>query len=415
MSRRPSTPPSRDNPSYLTNLAGSSFLVAGAPSSDDHSRQQHGYDPSRAGHSTVAPSYYSGPVTHPSDIYGRPTAPSEVEFNFGDDVSTIAPDDSVSQMNRRMTGKRLGGPRPMESSLSPPIPVIAERDETLYHQYVLPAMLEDDRSTIAGAQGQAQERAPSREMQSSVRAVPTTTYSTRQYAQEDDDDFDRGHGVNSSSAAIPLVPSGEGMTGFRSESGMGKEGSTVTAYRTPVAGYAAVGGHDEEEEGGAPYAAYSRARDQNLEASMREGRNGLNASDGSATLASRWSNPFDYMKSFHSPSSSYADDRKDSYPPTSFGEIPNKSRSAPASINIVEAQDQDPSFMRKAPLWKRMIYDTTPLPLRIQEHKQGLGIMKRPWACWILSGVYCMVMVIEMVRMAQVRLSALFLFSGALD
>ena len=56
---------------------------------------------------------------HPSDLYSRPQPPSDVASNFEwseDAASTIAPDDSVSQLDRRFTGRRgLFGPRPMDA------------------------------------------------------------------------------------------------------------------------------------------------------------------------------------------------------------------------------------------------------------------------------------------------------------
>ncbi|ORY90853.1 hypothetical protein BCR35DRAFT_274877 [Leucosporidium creatinivorum] len=398
MSRRASPPPQDD--SYLSQL-GTSFLVAQAPSTDDHSQQQHGaaYEQqSRAGHSTVAPSYFSAPVVHPSDIYGRPAPPSEVNYNFADDVSTIAPDDSVSQLDRRLTGRRLGGPRPMESSMAstPAIPAIPEIHDPSLYQYVPPAMLEDDRSTIVARNAPIQQQAPNRAMES-TSAAPVQSYTPRAYAEEEEEeDFVRGHAANqSSSAALPLVPGAADMSGFRSD--VAREGgSGVSAYQPPVKGYAAVGREDDDDQ---PYAAYSRARDPDLEASIRNVRNGQDPSDGSATLASAWTNPLGYLKSRNS---SYGESNKDSYPPGAFSmDDVNKSRTGPPSINIVEQQAQDPALMRTAPWWKRMIYDSTPTEVRIAEHKRDIGIQKRPWASWILSVVFCIVMIIEMVRMAQ--------------
>lgn len=405
MSRRASPPP--QDTSYLSQL-GSSFLVAQAPSTDDHS-QQHGYEQqSRSGHSTAAPSYYSqsAPVVHPSDIYGRPAPPSEVNYNFADDVSTIAPDDSVSQLDRRLTGRRLGGPRPMDSSMvgAPAVPAIPEVHDPNLYQYVPPEMLEDDRSTIVARDAPGYQQPSTRAMES-TSAAPVQSYTARAYAEEEEEEeFVRGHAANqSSSAALPLVPGTADMAGFRSDVAREGAGSSgVSAYQPPVKGYAAVGREDEDDQ---PYAAYSRARDPDLEASIRNVRNGQDPSDGSATLASAWTNPLGYLKNRNS---SYGESQKDSYPPGAFSmDDVNKSRSGPPSINVVEQQAQDPDLMRTAPWWKRMIYDTTPTEVRIAEHKRDIGIQKRPWASWVLSVVFCIVMIVEMVRMAQVCLICL--------
>lgn len=390
MSRRASPPP--QDTSYLSQLGGNSFLVAEAPSTDDHSQQ--------------APSYYSGPVVHPSDIYGRPTPPSEVNYHFQDDVSTIAPDDSVSQLDRRLTGRRLGGPRPMEgsSSAAPAVPVIPEvHDPTLY-QYVPPAMLEDDRSTVI-----AGNQAPSRGLddssaarQAPVEKTPVQSYTPRAYAEEDEDEeFVRGHAAHQSSSAAPLVASAAGMSGFRTDVAHEGGGSSgVSAYQPPVKGYAAVGREDEDDR---PYSAYSRARDLDLEASIRNVRNGQDPSDGSATLASAWSNPLGYLTKGRN--SSYADSQKGAYPPGAFDMDEmnkNPSRASLPSINIVQRQDRDAGVGEKAPLWQRMFWDTTPNAVRIAEHKNDQGIQRYPIVCWVLSGVFCIVMIVEMVRMAQV-------------
>lgn len=360
-------------------------MVAGAPSTDDHHSQQHysGYEQSRAGYS--APSYT--PVVHPSDIYSRPSAPSEAVFNFSDDA-TIAPDDSVSQLDRRFTGRRMAGPRPME----PSIPSVPELPTPASYHHAPPATLEDDKSTIIA---NTQERAPSRGAES-TRAPTVQSYTPRTYAKEEEEFEEpvRGNGPGySTSAALPLVP---GSMNGRQE-GMREGGSGVSAYQAPIKGYAALGRDDEEEQA---YSAYSRGQDPKLEDSIRNVRNGQDSRD-TPTLASAWANPLGYLRKSRG-DSSYGDSQKDSYPPGAFGMEEINKPSGPPSINIVEAQDQDPALMRTAPYWQRMLWDRSPNQIRIAERKRGDGIQRRPWASWVLSVVFCIVMVIEMVRMAQV-------------
>lgn len=373
MSRRAASPPPQDE-GYLSQF-GNSFMVAGAPSTDDHHYQEQ---------SRSAPSF--APV-HPSDIYGRPSSPSEVAFNFSDDA-TIHPDDSVSQLDRRFTGRRtMAGPRPMESTV-PAIPSIPEAHNPKMYQYVPPAMLQDDQSTIV-----ARGAEPSRAVEA-PRAPPVQSYTPRAYVEEEeyDEQPTRGTGGQyTSSAAAPLVP---GSNTGRPEAAR-EGGSGVSAYQPPVKGYAAVGREDEEDQA---YSAYSRARDPDLEASIRNVRQV--PSDG-PTLASAWSNPLGYLKKARG-ESSYGDSQKDSYPPSAYGMDEVGKSSGPPSINIVEQQDQDPALMRSAPYWQRILWDRSPNAVRVAEHKRGEGIQKRPWASWGLSVIFCVVMIVELVRMAQV-------------
>ncbi|GAA5910983.1 hypothetical protein JCM8208_003948 [Rhodotorula glutinis] len=263
---------------------------------------------------TAAPSYHSSPDhLAPSHLYARPQSPSDVasdNFQWGDDAaSTIAPDDSVSQLDRRFTGRRrMLGPRAMDLA-DPATTTVPEEheadypphDEVVHRDYVPPELLDDDRSTVVPA---APTAAPSSSRHSpsstGMRAVnpstaggplsrargeggtaalvvpygaahaPSTSPSHDQYHGDDDDD-----------ASHPLVPGATtaGAAGVRSVAP-----STVTPYARPSKGYAALGGddHDElddEDEGGA-YAAYARRRDADLEAKAGHARDGSRGSEG---------------------------------------------------------------------------------------------------------------------------------------
>ncbi|GAA5949053.1 hypothetical protein JCM21900_003189 [Sporobolomyces salmonicolor] len=439
MSRRPVTPPTSD--AYLRSLPASSFLVAAPPSTDDH-------------HISAEPSYHShtqahGPPVHPSDIYSRPAAPSDVassNFHWADDVSTIAPDDSVSQIDRRLTGRRpLTGPRPMDREGVSSVPEIPEEyalDESVHRDYVPPEMLEDDRSTVLGnrpkvaSAGGAGMRAanPSTtvgplarargEGSGSATAVP---YTPRQYAndQDDEDAHDR-----------PLVAGAAcgrsgGVSGVGSNNG---RESNLHPYSRP-AGYAAVGDKDDDYDDGGMYAAYSRSRDADLESKMGfdESRD-LSAGSGGtggSTLVGMLSTPLGYIKSirgartasrqessfytphelaFQPPSSSSLDINgkgMSSYPPTSFGISSSLNLAKIPSLDVAGAHHRTPSQavdgsqVRPKPLWQRWFWDTTDPNRRVWEHKRGVGIQRWPFAAWGLAVVMTIVLIVELVRMAH--------------
>ncbi|GJN88015.1 hypothetical protein Rhopal_000971-T1 [Rhodotorula paludigena] len=245
---------------------------------------------------SVPPSYHSSPVPtdglRPSDLYGRSAPPSDVasqNFHWSDDAaSTIAPDDSVSQLDRRFTGRRrVLGPRPMDhaalgggAAAAPPVPEVPEEyqlDESVHRDYVPPELLEDDRSTVVPAPQQQQQQ----QQQSSavgMRAINPSTapsgplarargeataipYASAAAAAQDqyhgDDDADE--------ASRPLVPGG----GSHIPPSSHGSATNVTPYSRPTQqskGYAAVGHDDDEDDDGGVYAAYSRRRDADLEA-----------------------------------------------------------------------------------------------------------------------------------------------------
>ncbi|GAA5844877.1 hypothetical protein JCM9279_000028 [Rhodotorula babjevae] len=251
---------------------------------------------------TAAPSYHSSPDhLAPSHMYARPQPPSDVaseNFQWGEDAaSTIAPDDSVSQLDRRFTGRRrMLGPRAMDhldpnNAAAVPAAVAEEdddypRDEAVHRDYVPPELLEDDRSTVVPA---ATAPPSSRQSPSSagVRAVNPSTAGGGPLSRARGESSgspalvvpyagagaasspsqDHYHGDDDDDASHPLVPGA--AAGVRSSSAAP---STVTPYARPAKGYAALGGDDhddfddDDERDGGAYSAYARRRDADLEA-----------------------------------------------------------------------------------------------------------------------------------------------------
>ncbi|GAA5836493.1 hypothetical protein JCM5353_007299, partial [Sporobolomyces roseus] len=413
MSRRQGSPP--PDTGYLRSIPSTFAVPPPESSSNDHS----------------APSYHTHPNVHPSDIYSRPVAPSDVassNFEWSEDAaSTIHPDDSVSQLDRRFTGRRgLFGPRPMEGIPSvPEIPEEIALEESVHRDYVPPELLKDDRSTVVplsrnqqrseGGQGQMRAINPSSVgplarargeggggMSGTSGTIP---YTSRQYANEEDEED------------APLVA--ENNSSRRTEGSQ----STVHPYSRPK-GYAAVGGgggggggDDDEEDGyypkrgggdaesgggGDPY--YSQDREM--------GRNSSGGGAGTTLVGSlmnklRGGGPSSRRQestfytpndlAFDPPSSSSLEDghkRKSSYPPLSFGMDRSQSSGLQKipSLDVASAHDRsasekyvDGSKIRPEPLWKRWFWDTTDPVRRVWEHKQSIGIQRWPYASWALA------------------------------
>ncbi|GAA6047716.1 hypothetical protein JCM3770_001742 [Rhodotorula araucariae] len=432
MSRRPGTPPA--NEAYLGALPSSSFLVAAPPTSDGHGTYR----------STTAPSYHAAPTPLPSDMYARPQPPSDVaseNFQWGDDAaSTIAPDDSVSQIDRRFTGRRrMLGPRPMDHLAAvPSVPEEYQADESVHRDYVQPELLEDDRSTVVPP---AAAQPPS----AGVRAVnPSTTMGPLARARgasnagagavpyaPASETRDHYHGDEDDDASLPLVPGAGGGTAAP---------STVTPYTRPTKGYAALGRDEDEDDDGGIYAAYSRQRNADVEskaggAPQHERGNSRDSAAGTGSapgvlggfLSSlRGMRSRDaqhdregsfYMPNelaFHPPSgASSVDLGKTAYPPPS---APYAARDgAPLdkvpSLDVAGAHDRSfssTSFgatgvrgeaIRPKPLWRRWFWDTTDAERRVWEHKRGVGIQRWPFASWGLAVIMVIVLIIELVRM----------------
>ncbi|KAK4702535.1 hypothetical protein P7C70_g3687, partial [Phenoliferia sp. Uapishka_3] len=306
----------------------------------------------------ASPSIYApSPSLIHSNPFARPDPPaSEAEYQWGDDAaSTIVPDDSVSQLDRRFTGKRaLNGPREL---FAMPVPVpdlvkrredgggnsggegwVAQREE--HHE---------DGGTVVGPSGrpfsQTRSQSHPEEEETELFSPPPVAPLAQQYYPEDDDREEPISHYNrasqQSSADLPLVQSAAPMAGSYGNRASGEESY---GRGEPYTGYAAVG-RDEEEYGG-----YGKEE-------------GLYADGGT-------------------------------YPPqvayNKFGEEDQPSRSRGLGL-----EGRPPST------WRRLLWDTTPTEIRIEEHKRGLGVQTRPWAVWVLSATMVAVMIYELVHMAK--------------
>lgn len=283
----------------------------------------------------------------PSLLYARPQPPSDAgseNFQWGEDAaSTIAPEDSVSQLDRRFTGKRrVLGPRAMDNS-----PVILEGDdddnddqhevEALRDVYVEPERIqqassgggssairggeqyhsqredEQDRSTIvptasssSAARGTGAFRAvnpstagtggPLSRARGEIAPVPYTSPSM--YDDETENTF-ADPARAGEDVSHPLVAASD-------RSGGGSSGSRVAPYLSrsqQSKGYAVLGGGEGDEGYAAvssegQYSAYERSRTGPDALTGPPGAVGAQqgSSGSSTTLVGALSNPIGYFK-----------------------------------------------------------------------------------------------------------------------
>lgn len=316
-------------------------------------------------------------IPNPSP-FARPEFPAD--YWKGDDISTINPSDSVSQIGMGGAGKRLGGPRPLPSSsnqsgnLSRPEAITEEieAEEILYATDPLGSRQRESYGI--------REVLPLRESQYNEEEAPQEL--------EPDESF---RSVRGRSDEAPLVGGAAGIAGYEEElaSRSGELESNVMPYKP--SGYTSVGAQDEEEE----YSAYLRKPDmENMNSFGGGSRQDSSSSRG--FLAA----PLSYVKSFRSsPSSRKKYDPESSqletYPPSSpvLKPFTNFSQLYPA--------EEDAATIPPAPLFRRLFWDTTPIERRIWEHQRGMGIQRRPWVCWIFALAMSVVLVVELVRMRQ--------------
>lgn len=376
---------------------------------------------------------------HPSDLYSRPQPPSDVASNFEwseDAASTIAPDDSVSQLDRRFTGRRgLFGPRPMDARDVPPaVPEMPEDvalEEIVHRDYVPPELLRDDTSTVVptdhqsksrgGGRGPAANRSQAGGMHDASAVGPlarargettsatTVPYSARQYEDEDED--------------APLVSSRDAPRRTNDQSSHGSQ-STVHPYSRPK-GYAAVSGgglhgqsdHDNDDDDNSYYPKRGDDAERGGDSRYSGGDQemGIKAVESSGTglvgsLMSRLRGNGGASRrqesSFYAPNELAFEppvgERNSSYPPTSYGMDRSQSSGLYKipSLDVAGPHDRtasekyvDPSTIRPAPLWKRWFWDTTDPARREWEHKRSIGIQRWPYASWALAVVMTIVSV----------------------
>lgn len=347
--------------------------------------------------------------THPSDIYARPQPPADVQsvdFNWGDDAaSTIRPDDSVSQMERRFTGQRkLMGPRPMEGV--PAVPSVPEEyaeELAVHHDYVPPELLEDDRSTVIASGGGGSQQGvravnPSTSVGPLARArgegaagSTTVPYSSPRHDYANDEELDDEHLAGSPLVGGPAAPV--------PYSSVHSSSNAPQSQRRPQ-GYAAVGEDGDDYDDGGVYAAYSRSRDADLES--KAGLGGHGDRDGSgATGTTLVGGAMGYFKGLSgrhekAESSFYAPhelaftppDGSSSYPPSRNGlqKLPSLDVAGPY-VGGITGQGGDGSQIKPKPLLQRWFWDTTPDERRVWEHRNGIGMQRWPYASWLLAVV----------------------------
>lgn len=56
-------------------------------------------------------------------------------------------------------------------------------------------------------------------------------------------------------------------------------------------------------------------------------------------------------------------------------------------------------------VWLRQIRDTTPLEDKIKNHKRGIGVQDRPWACWVMAVILVIVFIVELVKSVSLVIS----------
>ncbi|KAK4056298.1 hypothetical protein OIO90_002742 [Microbotryomycetes sp. JL221] len=359
-------------------------------------------------------------MPHPSDIYGRPTAPSEINLQFTDDA-TIAPDDSVSQLGRRFTGRAMLGPRPLASStpstIPPPVPEASNDYSPAAHQWVPPEMLQDDRSTlVAPVPGAFRQTPKPQATMSSVHpgastVLPGYMSPTLQncHSKDDEDEEVTKGGINA-----PLMSTAAGMAGrtILNDSSVGSQPTSgtqapsgVSAYK-PRGGYAAIDGNDQDDA--SPYAAY-RARNPILQTDydMKD----VESLSGQRSNTSKWVNPLGYVRSTFGSSTGQGRDKEHySGMPGSFELLDNNhqaSRASLQSLDVAERQDRERGDLDRTRGWKRLFWDNTSVPTRIDERKRGQGVQRWPIASWGLSVIFTIVLAVELARMAKITGSAI--------
>lgn len=323
---------------------------------------------------TAVSTYSRAPTTAAPSVaihaspFERPQQPEDI---WDGETSTIYPDDSVSQLARRATQpQRLQGPRPLPGpSPIPEVPANA-------YGWVPPEMLEEDRSTLVPAQ-----RAPSRGLQSQG-----------QYYGEEDEAAYNGTG-GAADPNIPLVANAAPPS---------RVGGNVTPYR----GYNAVGADEEEEEEDAYGQWRQKNKDEELGGRGTASSRGMSAEgDGIKLAPTVFTAPLSYIKSLRGASSagktSFYDTKQSEYGDNAYPPTISRDYNGGAPTKPID-QDQ-----RVAPMIQRLFYDTTPTEIRIEEHKRGLGVQKRPWACWLLAVVMTSVLIYELVKMARLTGSAI--------
>lgn len=69
-----------------------------------------------------------------------------------------------------------------------------------------------------------------------------------------------------------------------------------------------------------------------------------------------------------------------------------------AKDNVLARMTGENQCQKRPHVLLRQIRDTTPLEQKIANHRAGIGVQNRPWACWVIAVVLGIVMIIELVK-----------------
>lgn len=91
------------------------------------------------------------------------------------------------------------------------------------------------------------------------------------------------------------------------------------------------------------------------------------------------------------------------YPPAPYDSFSGNSEKAENPFDDGKEQGGFVATIRgqnkKRPnVWLRQFRDTTPVDQKIANHKQGIGVQNRPWACYVLIAACTIVFIVELVR-----------------
>lgn len=87
-----------------------------------------------------------------------------------------------------------------------------------------------------------------------------------------------------------------------------------------------------------------------------------------------------------------------SYPPLPYQSIPDEKDQSEDTKQLRSRTSNKRPKVKRPNVWLRQIRDTTPLEEKIRLHKKGVGVQDRPWACYVLTLICCIVFIVELVK-----------------
>jgi hypothetical protein len=121
--------------------------------------------------------------------------------------------------------------------------------------------------------------------------------------------------------------------------------------------------------------------------------------------------PTPFASSHYLPEHAQQED-SDAHPLVQYAAGPGfekRSSVGPNDTNRYDAPDEEPATSyppmdaekrpvsdgKRPSVWLRQLRDTTPLEQRIENHRRGIGVQRRPWVCWVLSAAMVIAMLAE--------------------